>query len=135
MVYTIATLPDEPIIIVTFTPPFDPLVEFLETYIAIGALVADMPQPVIYRVVDMAQTPVTFSQVVEALAIATRSPRAPLRDPRMRSVYVATGEMALLARESLKQPQYGGFHIDLFPAQAAALQFVREQLTQGRADS
>lgn len=136
MVYQISRLDDEPIIVITITPPTDAYADAQRKLNDLEALVQTMDDPVIFRINDYSAVPApTFNDITFVLAEETRTPRpGSAADPRIRNVVVGSHEMLRLAAEGVKQAQFGGLDVPLFDTYDAALAYVRAELDRLRAE-
>ncbi|MBN1679248.1 MAG: hypothetical protein JW966_03085 [Anaerolineae bacterium] len=132
MVMVVKQLGDEPIIVITVTPPFDSYKDVIQKLEAIEAIANTIDSPIIYRINDYsAVTQASLDDIMTVLARETRSGSAgSLADPRVRSVAVGSDEMIRLAATSLKQTQYGNLDVPLFESYDDALAYIREDMAR-----
>ncbi|PJF38816.1 MAG: hypothetical protein CUN55_16180 [Phototrophicales bacterium] len=126
MPVTITKDPDANIVIATYSDPFrDSDVEqvMIET-----SKYYDPNGEMLYSVSDASQLHLTFSDLVVALAKATRSEGWRVGAPNSVTIFVGNDEMVRMGREALKRPQYGGVEVHLFNDIDEALGWVREQV-------
>jgi hypothetical protein len=127
MSFKIEKLPNEPIIICTLAPNFEPANDYPSFWPQLGKMVEGMEGP-IYRITHLLSTNFNFGQMTVAIGEETRSGLpGSLGDPRIRSVLVSQAALAQLAVQSLQQEQYGQRDNPLFGTLEEALAYVREQ--------
>lgn len=85
-------------------------------------LLADISGPV-YRILDFSGATLTFSDVVLGLPEDEW-----LADPNIHSMVVGSQEMVRFAAESVKQEQYGGSHVNVFPSLEDAIHAAQKEL-------
>ncbi len=127
MPVTIEKLPDQPVIVITVTEPFDHFKELPAGFRKFQELAASV-QGTIYRIIDVTGWRVPFNAVVDGLAADTRGGAA--TDPRVRTVLVGSGEMVELGVKAVKQRQYGGREMALFASMDEALAYVNAELAK-----
>jgi hypothetical protein len=121
----VTQIAQQPIIVATVIEPFAPLKEMPDAEQQFQELAATI-QGIIYRIIDVTQWRITFSDLMLVLDIDTRGGSGV--DPRVRTVIVGSGEMVTLGIEAMKQQQYGAVNIPGFATMAEALAFVEAQL-------
>lgn len=131
MPYRVELLPNEPIVIVTLSEPFDWEKDIQATTARVAELTRHMAGP-IYRISDMKQVSLDFSEVVTALASATRVVEGGLNDPRFRVVFIsheALLDLAEFGARSASQKQYGVTEpVQVFTNLDEALLHIRSEL-------
>lgn len=125
MPITITTEPDKNIVIATYSDPFSP--EDVAKTMAETTKYYDPNGQKLYSVSDTTRLNLTFSDLVVALAGATRSDGWNVGAPNSVTVFVGTAELVKMGREALKQEQYGAVQVELFEDINAALAWVRAQ--------
>jgi hypothetical protein len=125
MPVNVKQIPQQPIVVITITEPYNRLKEAPVAEQQFQALTATI-QGTIYRILDVTGWRIPFDDLVNALASDTRGGTG--ADPRIRSIMVGTSEMAALAAKSMKQKQYGGREMLLFASMDEALAFIDTQL-------
>jgi hypothetical protein len=133
MVYTIETLPGEPIIIDWHGEPLEETGHqvFAEE---LAQAVQSIDGP-IYRIADLTGMSYSFPTMVYVMAEETRHKRpGSVGDPRIKTVLVATGEIASLVATAAKQPHYGALDLPVFETRDEALAYIRKQIQEGDAD-
>jgi hypothetical protein len=135
MPYKVELVPDEPIVIVTLSEPFDWEKDIRATTARVADLTRHMDGP-IYRISNMKQVSLDFSEVVTALASATRVEEGGLNDPRFRVVFIsqeALIDLAEFGARSASQEQYGVAEpIKVFTDLDEALRHIRAELKTDR---
>lgn len=133
MSFSIEKLPDEPIIICTIEPGFDPWRDFPAFWAQLDAAIAGLPGP-IYRINQFKREEVNFSNLLAGLAEETRSGKpGSAADPRIRFLAVSRSALREMTRTSFLQEQYGHITIHIFDAVETALAHARAELAQGHA--
>lgn len=131
MPYNIELLPDEPIVIVTLSEPFDWVKDVETTTAQVADLTQHLDGP-IYRISDMKQVSLDFSEVVTALASVTKVKNGSFSDPRYRIIFIsqkALVDLAEFGAQSASQEQYGVAEpIQVFTDLDEALHYVRAEL-------
>lgn len=125
MAHTTEALPGEPIIITTYSEPYDPVSDVVEANLEVAELLGDLP--LAYYINDIQQVELTFSKVIQTMSSAFRD-RSSLDSSRIRRIAVGTGKMLKLFVEGAKQFQYGEINIELFESIEEAVAFARSQL-------
>lgn len=111
-------LSNEPILILRFLPPSEPLEEIQKIQ---GVFAEAAPSnPVLYVISDFSQTSISFSDVVVGMGAATKN--AP---DNIRPFLVGTSEMVRLMGQAAEQEQYGKFNLTVFSSVDEALAHVR----------
>lgn len=130
MGFTVEKLPDEPVVICTLLPPFDPIQDLPSFFAQIAQTIEGLEEP-IYRILDLCAVQLSFSDITLALAEETRSALpGTLADPRIRSVVVvAPGTMQEFGAMSTQQLQYGERSSHIVTELDVALAYARAQLT------
>jgi hypothetical protein len=121
-------LPNEGIIVITYAAPFKG-----EDVITANQKVSEIAAEIkgeIYRIADMRNVHIPWSELLTALQEATRRNTGTLRDSRIHSIFVGTDESVKQAVDSLRQAQYGGIQAGLFATLDEAMSFARRQLNQ-----
>src|SRR5512140_3442202 len=118
----IQRLAGQPIIVTTVTDPFDvykelPLAEkrFRE--------MADTIEGTVYRVIDISQWNIKFTDLVQGLAFDTREDGGLSRNARVHTVIVGSSLMARIGAEAAKQRQYGEVDQPIFGSMDEALAY------------
>ena len=116
---------NEPIIVVTFTDPFndeDAELGNQET----ARLIAEVNRPV-YRIEDLTTLTIDFSTIVRGVGtVAQPNAAGTTRDPNARFIYVGQGEMVKMIVNSLAQEQYGGNKYPAFATLDEAISYARK---------
>jgi hypothetical protein len=131
MPYSVDLLPNEPIVIVTLSEPFDWEKDIQATTARVADLTRHLEGP-IYRISDMKQVSLDFSEVVTALAAATKAQEGGFNDPRFRVVFIsqeALLDLAEFGARSASQAQYGVAEpVQVFTDLDEALHHIRSEL-------
>lgn len=126
MSVTVEQLPEEKnIVVATYGNPFsadDVAITMTET-----TQYYDPAGPTLYSISDASQLDLSFSDLVMALAGATRTDGWKVGAPNSVTIFVGSNELVRMGREALKQQQYGAVEVELFESLDAALDWVRSQ--------
>jgi queuine/archaeosine tRNA-ribosyltransferase len=126
MAASVQKLPKEPIIVVTYTPPF----KGSDVHV-VNQQVAQIAKNIhsdIYRIADLRSVNIEWTELMAALQEATQRTDGTLRDEHIHSIFVGSDEMVSFAVESLQQRQYGGIHAELFSSLDEAIDSARAQI-------
>ncbi len=123
----VTRVPNEPIVIVTITPPPDPVSEVGEVARTIATMFRGETGP-IYRINDFTAVNLSFGELVVGLGLETKGDPGTFTDPRIKTVFVGTSEMVELGAKSMRQEHYGGLDILLFATLEDALAHIRAEL-------
>lgn len=127
MPVAVEQIPNQPIIVVTVTEPFDPFKEMPVSTRQFQELTASI-QGTIYRIVNVTRLKMLFNDLVNVLAADTRGGAG--ADPRVRTVIVGSGEMVELGVKAMKQQQYGAKETPMFASMDEALAYVNAELAK-----
>lgn len=127
MAVTVEKLSGEPIIITTYTDPFDAAVDLPASFAQVAELSKDLPAPV-YSVNHIQLSETGFSDITLAMQQAISNMPGSAVDPRIRTLLVGASDLLRLAAESGSQEQYGGVDIRWFPTLDEALAVARAEL-------
>lgn len=114
------TLPGEPILLLRFVPPSEPMFEaqqmrFIFTHLPEAAV------SIRYLILDFSQTQITFNDVIIGMREMAKAPLP----PSLQTFHVGQSEMVkMIARTAMKQ-QYGRLDTQIFPTLDEALEHVR----------
>ncbi len=126
MATTIQRLDDEPIIIVTYEGTLG--TEQLAEFAPHGAqLQRESPVP-LYWIIDVHATTSDFAQIVKILAHQSRGNPGTASNAPGRVFMVGSAYMTRLYVDAMRQPQFGGLDIPMFPNLDDALAAVRVRL-------
>ena len=126
MPHTVRKLPGEPIIVVTYTEPFDYAMGFEDIKNSIGKIANGIEGPV-FDIHDVSTLQFTFSKVVTALRNALLNPTL---KGKTTTLGVGAGILFDLATKAASRRQYGMTNILLFPTPEEAISYARERLKQ-----
>lgn len=118
-------LPDEPIIIATYTKG-QPPAEAIEEVIQYTAQLLDEVEGVIYRIEDLTEADMTFGDAVQVMGAVTKNRPGSARDPRVKTLLVGAGTLLDLSAKAFQQTQYGGLQVPLYSSVEEALANARE---------
>ena len=126
----IEQLPDESIIVMTVTQPFDPGQDMEPMFKEITRMRLAMEDEVV-QIIDLKNSRMAFSQTVVTMAEAARgikaSKAAGLKGPPT-TVFIGSGMLADLTSKAMEQRQYGGVKGRLCANRDEALTLAREIL-------
>ena len=123
---TVQPFPGEPIVVTTYSEPYHPEKDIVESNHEINAILKEIDGK-IYLINDIREVDFSFSQVVVSMATAFKD-RSALPPDRINGIAVGTQAMLKLFVNSAKQFQYGEVSIERFDTVEEAIAFVREQL-------
>jgi hypothetical protein len=127
MPYQVSRLGHEPIIIATLTDPIDWAQDIKKTTAHVAALAAEFEGRG-FRITDLTQTNVTFSELMMGLATVLRSEGGWLDNPRITPLVVTTQELGREFQAFVaEQEQYAKLHIEIFSTLEQAIAYAREQ--------
>src|SRR5215210_1124109 len=116
-------LPDEPIIVLTYTGHMD--VELVKSAFLQSAELAAHIEGPIYRISDVRQGEGDFVDVMKIIAEVRKGVRGSSADPRIKVVFVGSHHMARLYADFLQKQQYGAKMIPFFHTPEEALAYIR----------
>lgn len=124
-------LPDEPIIMVTLTDPFENKDHIPELNTRLREILDAAKEP-LWDVTDLTQMkPPPFGEVVSGTAMMTRGELASLKHPKIAGIaVVTTNDILRLATNALSQAQYGGVKTTMYKSLDEALAEVRKQIRE-----
>jgi len=128
MSYRVERLPDEPILVLRTGAEFSIKNDVLASAEEAMKLMAEIPEGLIYYVLDMCDLRVNFSELVSGLWQATRATNL-LKEPRLRLVAVGSGALIELGAKAFSQAQYGGLSVPLFETMDEALAYIRQEIS------
>lgn len=135
MPYEVSRLADEPIIIATLTDPIDWAHDIKQTTAQVAALAAEIDGPG-FRITDLTQATVTFSELMMGLATVLRSEGGWLSNPRMRPLVVTKQKLGREFQTFVaEQEQYGKLNVEVFSTLAEAIAFARKLSSTGGQDT
>jgi hypothetical protein len=127
MPYQVSRLGHEPIIIATLSDPIDWAQDIKKTTAEVAALAAEIEGRG-FRITDLTQTNVTFSELMMGLAAVLRSEGGWLSTPQITPLVVTTQELGREFQAFVaQQEQYGKLHIEVFSTLEQAVAYAREQ--------
>jgi hypothetical protein len=127
MPYQVSRLGHEPIIIATLTDPIDWAQDIKKTTAEVAALAAEIEGRG-FRITDLTQAKVTFSELMMGLAAVLRSEGGWLSTPQITPLVVTTQELGREFQAFVaQQEQYGKLQIEIFSTLEQAIAYAREQ--------
>jgi hypothetical protein len=124
-------LPNEPIIIATYTKD-QPPAEAINEVIQYTAQLLDEVEGVIYCIEDLTEADITFGNAVQAMAAVTKKLPGSARDPRVKMLLVGAGSLLDFSAKAFRQMQYGELQIPLYSSIEEALADAREMIAAGQ---
>lgn len=121
----------ESVIIATFTNPFDAAVD---GGAVAGHLIDILNNTTgdVYYIADMQGVDVSFSELVEGLAVAFTTPGSPYANPRLQTFTVATDDLLALGTKAVsEQQQYGKANVKLYSSVAEAQTEINRLMGKG----
>jgi hypothetical protein len=127
MPYEVSRLGHEPIIIATLSDPIDWAQDIKNTTAQVAALAAEIEGQG-FRITDLTQANLTFSELMMGLATVLRSEGGWLSTPRIKPLVVTTQELGREFQTFVaNQEQYGKLHVEVFSTLDEAVAYAREQ--------
>jgi len=127
MPVTVKQLPQQPVIVLTVSEPFDAVEETPTAAVRFQELAAAIQGPV-YRIIDVDQWDIPFGDLVAVLSLdANGGVKA---DPRIRTVVVGASELLALGMQAMKQQPSGTAQTLIFPAMGEALTAVKAEIAR-----
>lgn len=129
MPFKVEMLPDEPIVLVSVTEPFD-LKADIHAFVDDLLSALDRASQPVYEVMDVRALKLSFSTIVDALALTTRSDSVKRIDkhPKLKAwIIVLDNDLLRIGANALGQDQYGGKAVPIFPTLEQALDYARQQ--------
>lgn len=121
-------LDNEPIIIMSFTPPLN-LKEDIQKANEDAAKLSKEIKGDIYRIEDVSQIEINFGNLVEAMLVATKGDLGAIGATNLHTIVVnPPSKLLQIAIEGLKQSQYGNIDVTAFPTLEEALASARQRI-------
>ncbi len=124
---TCQRLPEQSIIVIAVTEPFDPLTDLASIGREYATLAAQIDGP-IYLIIDMRHWNIKFTDLVNVMDIEAR--RAPGVPSRLHTVLVSSSQIAALGAKATGQTQYTGKETPLFASMDEALAYAAAELAR-----
>lgn len=127
LTHRVEKLANEPILIVKFLLPPLSMHRMFENITAEALTILERHEGKMFRINDFTalnHVPI-FSEVVQGMALETRQRPGTSSDPRFIPIFVGKSKDVKLLVEALKQEQYGGYIVPLFPTLDEALAQIR----------
>jgi hypothetical protein len=122
---TVERIPGEPILVATLSG--DVTADHVRSMFERSAKLAEQIEGRVYRITDLSAIKTKFSDLVEALAQASKGQPGSSSDPRFCAVIVGDNQWSRMYSEGLKQEQYGKYNIPLVSSLEDAMDYIREQ--------
>jgi hypothetical protein len=127
MPFYVEPLENDPIILITVMPPSDALSDPAHIIQECAQLMAGMGGP-IYRIADLSQMDLQFSEVAFTLNEERSGRPGSMTDPRVRNVFIGCQSMVQMAAKSAGQAQYGGISVPVFASLDEAMAHIQSEL-------
>jgi hypothetical protein len=128
MSYNCQVLPGEPILLTTFNGDFNVKEDAPKLSAQMIQIFEQASEPM-YMLDDLREIKMTFSDLVAAMALATRGEKPPLQHANMRKLVIVTNnELIRFGGNALKQTQYGISNIDMYRTEEEALEAIRAEI-------
>jgi hypothetical protein len=128
--HTITQMPDEPIIVATFTNPFDPVKDAVPVA---GYLLEHLKNTTgrVYYIADMSGLKINFSDLVQGMSQAFTDPNSPYVNPRLATFTVAGDTLISVGvKAAAEQQRYGKANIKLYRSINQAMSEIRKQMAK-----
>jgi hypothetical protein len=133
MSFKVEKLADEPIMITTFEGAFDVRRDGAEIVRQMRSFLDAATVP-LYMVDNMIDIKLSFSDLVGALAMATRGETDIVNHPKLRRIVIVTSsDIVKFGTTALKQAQYGGKEVAIYTSMEDALAAIRMELSRKHA--
>jgi hypothetical protein len=130
MPFQVTRLDDEPIVIATLADPIDWAHDIKQSTAQVAALAAEFEGQG-FRITDLTQATVTFSELMMGLAAVLRSEGGWLSNPQIRPLVVTTQELGReFQKFAAEQEQYGKLQIEVFSTLEEAIGYARTQCAE-----
>lgn len=127
---SISQVPDQPILIAEFTPPFDPMKDSMAVAVQLSEFLAKHEGHV-YYIADMRKIKIKFSDLVMGMSQAFTDPHSPYSNPRLTTYNVASDLLISLGTKAAnEQQQYGKADVKLFKTTEDALAEIRKHMAK-----
>jgi len=131
MPYVVKQLPNEPILLMTVSSPFD-MEKDAPPLFALAAKTAEPIPGHVYCVYDLRKLELSFGDLVLGLSAQTGHVAGSMSDPNITAVMIGSSEMLKLAEKAFQQKQYGEIGIKLFGSVEDATNYVRNLSKQAK---
>ena len=128
MAFTARRLPNEPIIVVTWSPPIeDPGDEVPRMCREVDRLIGNDKK--VWNIQDMREFKVNFSTAVKGMSqVSMDIPGSP-RDSRCKNILIGSGVLWDVVAKSAQKMKFGGLDVPIFSSLDEALKHARENGT------
>lgn len=127
---SLSQVPDQPILIAKFTPPFDPMKDSMGVAVQLLEFL-DKTQGRVYYIADMRDIKIKFSDLVMGMSQAFTDPHSPYANPRLTTYTVASDLLISLgAKAASEQQQYGRANVKMYKSVDEALAEIRKQMAK-----
>lgn len=124
MGYKVKRLGKEPIIIVTWIDPADPVAEGPRMCKEVDALIGTDEK--VWNIQDMRELKLNFSMVVRGMSQASMNIPGSPRDPRCKNILIGTGILWDMVVRGAKKMQFGGLDVVMCSSTEEAITHARE---------
>ncbi|MDX1994668.1 MAG: hypothetical protein SF029_19955 [bacterium] len=129
MPYKVTRVPNEPIVVLEVSSPFDMITDLPAVFADIAKAKAGVAS-LTYCLYDVRNLQITFSDVVMGLAAHTKGEPGSVSDPTIRVILIGSDELLRLASEALKQEQYGQIALPMYATYDEAIAEARRLAAQ-----
>lgn len=129
MAVEFSRITNQPIIVVKFLPPFDPVKDLPEAT-KYSATILNQIKGQLYRIEDMSGVDIDFSNLVMAMAKATEKIPGSMSDSRIEGILVSGQELFELAANAMSQAQYGEKKMTLFATVDEAIAYATAEIAK-----
>ncbi len=125
MPHTVEKIEDAPIIVITYTDPYNIAIEG-EPAIKEVTQLAESIDGKLFTIFDCTRVSLTFGDLTSGMQAQKVGTRGSISDPNATVILVGTSDLIQIARQAFSQEQYGGVDVPLFTDVDAAIAFARE---------
>jgi hypothetical protein len=122
--YDVQLLSGEPVILVSFSPPFDPLNDVPQAY-AKAVELSQSVQTMVFLLSDVSTINLSLDDLINGMAML-KNALPKFKDYRF--IGIGSSDMVKLAARAMRQAQYGNVDVSLFSSLNDALARIRAEL-------
>lgn len=123
MTVTLEKLPDEPILLATLSG--DVKLEEMEQIYAQTAELLQATHTRLYRITRIENNTTSFMDILKILQAAGKGKPGSSSDPNVTVIFLGSGSLIQFITNALRQPQFAGVKLPIFPTLEEALLYVR----------
>ena len=129
MPITVEPIPNEAILLATFTEPFSPNPHIREMFLAVAELRDELPGSAFCILVDVRAVKTGFGDMVMTLGEVRQAIKtAPESDRDVVLAMIGSGGLIELAANAMKQAQYGNWTMPLFSSLEDAIAYAKSRV-------